>query len=122
MSELQSALEPFRAEILPDLPDACIEEDFAELHRVGELVELERLRRLGEIERRGLFRRDGHLSAAAWLVSRFRSGWGAARTSCRTARALDRMPATAAAFRAGELSLCSARVLIGAREAHPVAF
>ena len=61
MSELRSALEPFRADVLPDLPDTRIEEDFAELQRHGELVELERLRRLAEIERRGLFRHDGHL-------------------------------------------------------------
>ena len=70
MSELRSVLEAFRAEVLPELPDARIEEDFAEIQRVGELLELERLRRLAEIERRGLFARDGHLSAAAWLVDR----------------------------------------------------
>jgi len=43
MSELRSAVEALRSETLPDLPDARIEEDFAELQRVCELLELERL-------------------------------------------------------------------------------
>ena len=65
MSELRSVVDSLRAEALPELPDARIEEDFAELQRVVELLEAERLRRLAEIERRGLFQRDGHLSAAS---------------------------------------------------------
>jgi hypothetical protein len=42
VSELGSAVEPYRCESLAELPDARIEEEFAELHRVGELIELER--------------------------------------------------------------------------------
>src|SRR3954451_15456803 len=100
MSELRSALESLRAEVLPELPDARLEEDFAELHRVGELLELERLRRLAEIERRGLFGRDGHLSATAWLAERVGVAWGPARASTRTARALEHMPVTRDALQA----------------------
>ena len=73
MSELRSTIEAFRAESLPGLPDARLEEDFVELHRAVEQLEAERLRRLGEIERRRLFERDGHLSAAAWLYESQRS-------------------------------------------------
>ena len=69
MSELRSAVESLRAEVLPDLPDARIEEDFSELQRVAELLEIERLRRLAELDRRRVFERDGHLSAASWLAS-----------------------------------------------------
>ena len=105
MSELRSALESLRAEVLPELPDARIEEDFAELQRIGELLELERLRRLAEIERRGLFGRDGHLSGAAWLAERFGVAWGSARGMTRTARALEQMPATRVAVQAGEVTL-----------------
>src|SRR5206468_5420278 len=90
--------------------------------RVGELLELERLRRLPEIERRGLFARDGHLSAAAWLVDRFRLAWGSARVATRTARALDQMPLTQRAVQAGDVTLSAARVLADAREANPTAF
>ena len=76
MSELRSAVEALRAETLPDLPDGRIEQDFAELQQTVELLEVERLRRLAEIERRRLFERDGHLSAASWLASAFRVAWG----------------------------------------------
>ena len=84
MSELRSAVESLRSEVLSDLPDARIEDDFTELQRVAELLEVERLRRLAGLERRRLFERDGHLSAAAWLASRLpRFARGAARGSCR---------------------------------------
>ena len=78
MSGLRSVVEELRSETLPDLPDALIEEDFSELHRAVELLEAERLRRrLAEIDRRRLFERDGHLSAASWLATRFKvaGGW-----------------------------------------------
>jgi hypothetical protein len=53
MSELRSALDAYRSEVLEDLPDARLEEDFSELHRAMEGLEGERLRRLGELDRRG---------------------------------------------------------------------
>ena len=122
MSELRSAVEALRSEALPDLPDARIEEDFAELQRVCELLELERLRRLAEIERRRLFERDGHLSAASWLATRFRVAWGTARAQTHLARALTHMPATRQALEAGDVSLSAARVLVAARDANREAF
>ena len=64
MSELRSAIESLRSESLGSLPDARIEEDFAELQAVCEALEGERLRRLAEIDRRRLFECDGQLSAA----------------------------------------------------------
>jgi hypothetical protein len=93
-SELRSALESFRDQVLGDLPDALLEEDFAELQRSCELLEVQRLRWLAEIERRGLFARDGHLSVVAWLADRLRLSWGAARCSTRRARALEPEPSS----------------------------
>jgi hypothetical protein len=122
VSELRSAIEMMRAETLAELPDAVIEEDFAELQRAAELIDAERLRRLAEIDRRGTFRRDGHLSAAAWLADRFRMSWGAARGQVRMARALEDMPETRRALEEGELSISAVRVLVGARETDPEAF
>jgi hypothetical protein len=122
MSELRSAVEMLRSEVLSELPDARIEEDFAELHRSVEQLEAERLRRLAEIERRRLFERDGHLSAAAWLVATFKVAWGIAREHVRVARALDEMPATRRAVENGDVSLSSARVLATAHGADPEAF
>jgi hypothetical protein len=122
MSELRSAIEELRAEDIGELPDARIEEDFAELQRACELLELERLRRLAEIDRRRLFERDGHLSSASWLARSHRVSWGTARSEVRTARALEEMPATARALADGEISLSATRLLIAARHAEPDAF
>ena len=122
MSGLRSVVEELRAEALPLLPDALIEEDFAELQRAVELLEVERLRRLAEIDRRRLFERDGYLSAASWLASRFKVGWGAARELVRVSRSLEEMPGTREALEAGDVSLSGVKVLAAAREADPEAF
>jgi hypothetical protein len=122
VSEFRSALDALRSETLADLPDARIEEDFAELQRASELLEVERLRRLAEIDRRGLFEHDGHLSAVSWLASRFKVGWGPARDQVRVARALEDMPETRRGLDEGELSMSAVRVLVAARDADPSAF
>jgi hypothetical protein len=122
MSELRSAVDALRSETLPDLPDARLEEDFTELQRAVELLEVERLRRLAEIDRRRLFERDGHLSAASWLASTFKVAWGTAREHLRTARAIEEMPQTRQALDAGELSMSAVRVLVATRDADPSAF
>ncbi|MBI3647628.1 MAG: DUF222 domain-containing protein [Actinobacteria bacterium] len=122
MSELRSAVEALRSETLPELPDARIEEDFAELQRVVDLLEVERLRRLAEIERRRLLERDGHLSVASWLATTFKVGWGTAREHVRIARALEEMPETRRALESGDLSMSAVRVLVAARDSDPSAF
>jgi hypothetical protein len=122
VSEFRSALEALRAEVLIDVPDARIEEDFAELQRASELLDLERLRRLREIERRGLHRLDGHVSAAAWLRSRHRVSAGLAAGSVRLARALEQMGVTREAIASGEVSFSAARVLADVRGTNPEAF
>ncbi len=122
VSELRSAAEALRNEALGELPDARIEQDFAELHRVMEVLEVERLRRLAELDRRRFHARDGHLSTASWLAARFRMAWGAARGDARVARALEHMPATRRALADGTVSLHAARVLVDARDVNHAAF
>ena len=122
MSELRSAIDAYRAESLPELPDALAEEGFAELCRASELIELEKLRRLADLERRGVFAHDGHLSVAAWLAQRFGVADGAAVGAAKLARSLHEMPATTGAIESGDVSLSAARVLVAARHADPEAF
>ncbi len=122
MSELRSAIEGFRSEDLGSLPDARAEEDFVELARARELLESEYLRRLADLDRRGSYRRDGHLSTASWLVSTSRTGWGEARRAVRVARALEAMPRVRDAFETGEISSASVRALADARSPDPDAF
>jgi len=122
MSELRSAIEGLRSEVLADLPDARVEEDFGELHRASEAIEAEKLRRLAELDRRRTYQRDGHLSAASWLAEAHRMSWGAAREQVRVARALGDMPLTRRALEAGEISTSAVRVLVSAQGADPQAF
>ncbi len=112
MSELRSAIDAFAGVALPELPDALAEEDFTELWRASELIELEKLRRLADLERRGVFARDGHLSVAAWLSERFRVARGAAVGAAKIARALEEMPGTRGAIEAGDVSVSAARALV----------
>jgi hypothetical protein len=51
-----------------------------------------------------VWKRDGHGSAARWLASSTGVSVGSAARSLDAARQLEDLPATAAAFRAGELS------------------
>jgi hypothetical protein len=122
VGELRSAIDAFGIRDVADKPDAMLEEDFAELQRVAELLEVERLRHLAEIERRGIHQRDGHLSAASWYATTFRIGWGQAKSDLRTAKAVEDMPETKKALEAGDVSLAAAKVLVQAREADPEAF
>ncbi|MEP6476294.1 MAG: DUF222 domain-containing protein [Actinomycetota bacterium] len=119
---LRSVVEALRLQLLPELPDARIEEEFAELQRSVELLEIERLRRLAEIDRRRLFERDGHLSAASWLAVRHRMAWETARYQVRVGRALEEMPQTRAAMGAGQVSLAAVRLLATAHGVDPEAF
>jgi hypothetical protein len=115
-------VDALRGETLPALPDARIEEDFTELHEAMELLEVERLRRLAEIDRRRLFERDGHLSAASWLASRFKVAWGAAREQVRIASGLGEMLVTRTALERGDISLSAVKMLVAARQEDPKAF
>jgi len=122
VSELRSVVDQLRADVLAELPDARVEEEFIELHRALEQLEAERLRRLADIERRGVYARDGYLSAAPWLVSKHGVSWGTARADVRVARAIEEMAKTKAALDAGDVSLSAVKVLAFAREADPDAF
>jgi len=107
---------------MSELPDARLEQDFAELQRAVELLEAERLRRLAEIDRRGLHERDGFLSAASWLASSHKVAWGNARADLRIARALRDMPRSLSALLEGEVSMSAVKVLAAARQTDPLTF
>jgi hypothetical protein len=115
-------VEASRARSLEDVPDAQLTRDFDALQRAVHDLELERLRRLAEIERRGLHARDGHLSVASWFAARARVAWGDAKRDASVARSLDDMPSTTRALRDGEVSLSAARVLARVRQVDPDAF
>jgi hypothetical protein len=94
MSELRSVIDVLRSEDLARLADAALEERFAELQRASEALEAERLRCLGEVDRRRAYLRDGYLSTTSWFAGRFKVAHSAAGGDVRMARALEEMPKT----------------------------
>ncbi len=122
MSELRSALDELAALDCVELPDARLEEEFAEIQHARRVLEAQHLRYLAEIDRRANFQSEGHLSTASWLRHRFGDGGGSAREQVRTARALSQMPRTQEAFASGDLSRDVVRVLASAHEADPEVF
>jgi hypothetical protein len=122
VSSFRSGLEELRGEDLAHAGDRQVEADFEELESVVRALEVERDRRLVEIDRRRTWERHGHVSTAAWLVSRFRMAWSVATRRVRTALALDEMASTRDGVASGEVSPCAAQVLVDARQAHPEAF
>jgi uncharacterized protein DUF222 len=68
-----------------------------------------------------VWREDGHRTAQNWLAEKTGETVGAAARSLETARRLDELPETEAAFRAGDLSETQAHEITGAAEADPSA-
>jgi hypothetical protein len=66
-----------------------------------------------------VWRESGHRSAAHWVAEATGATVGAAARTLETARALDTLPETDAAFRAGKLSETQAAEVAGAAAADP---
>jgi Domain of unknown function (DUF222) len=126
MSELRSAVDAVANALssheVTEVPDALVEEDFAELMRAEQLISLWQARYLVQLDRRRSFEREGHLSLASWLAARFRIAWGMASRRVKLARALQEMPVAREAAESGEVSMSQVDLLARARDAEPVAF
>jgi len=71
------------------------------------------------IEETKVWREDGHRSAAHWVADATGETVGAAVRTLETARALEQLPETDAAFRAGTLSEAQAAEIASAANADP---
>ena len=71
------------------------------------------------VEQTKVWRESGHRSAAHWVAEETGETIGAASRALETARALEQLPETDAAFRAGELSGTQAAEIAGAAGADP---
>ncbi|MGH9033879.1 MAG: DUF222 domain-containing protein, partial [Acidimicrobiia bacterium] len=71
------------------------------------------------VEETKVWRDGGHRSAAHWVAATTGETVGAATRTLETARALDALPETDAAFRAGQLSEIQAAEIAGAASADP---
>jgi hypothetical protein len=73
------------------------------------------------VEESKVWRDDGHRSAAHWVAETTGETVGAAARTLETARALEQLPDTDAAFRAGALSATQAAEITSAAGADPSA-
>jgi Domain of unknown function (DUF222) len=71
------------------------------------------------VEETKVWREGGHRSAAHWVAEATGETVGAASRTLETARALDVLPATDEAFRAGDLSMTQAAEITSAATADP---
>ncbi len=122
MNALRTCLDDLRSQPLRQLTDEQLEERLTDLARTRRVVEAESARTVAEIERRGSFGVDGHLSVTSFVESRLGVGWSEAAREVRMARALEHMPAAREALGLGEVSSSAIGALAAAREANPEAF
>ncbi len=117
-----AALERVARELDPLLLDgqdaADLLEPFGRGERVCAAAKALLARRVDET---GVWRSNGHRSAAHWVAEATGETVGAAARALETARALDELPATADAFRAGQLSEVQAAEITSAAGNDPQA-
>ena len=82
--------------------------------READAIEAQWLSIVGEYTKSGVWQGDGYVSAAAAIQQRCNMNAGAARAAVRLAKTLRRLPATQAAFDAGEISRAHASVMADA--------
>jgi len=122
MSTLRSVLHALCGEDLSVLSDSSLDDRLVELSRARRVLEAESARVVAEIERRGSYGSDGHLSVTSFVGSRLQVGFCEASREVKLSQALEAMPSVRAAFREGEVSSSAVAVLERARESSPEAF
>ncbi|MGH8888101.1 MAG: DUF222 domain-containing protein [Egibacteraceae bacterium] len=100
--------------------DAALAESVERLHRIETVVAGEKLRRVAQVDARGVWRSEGARSTADLLARRLRLTRGEARAQAETAVGLEGLPETAAAVRAGTIGVGQAQVAVqAAKELRP---
>src|SRR5947207_1553775 len=95
---------------------AALFNDAARAERLCTAIKSRLARRVEETK---VWRESGHRSAAHWVAEATGETVGAASRTLETARALDALPETEAAFRSGRLSEVQAAEVAGAAAAEP---
>jgi len=119
-AQLLGALEQISRQLNPVALDgrqaAAVFDDAARAVRLCTAIKSRLARRVEETK---VWRERGHRSAAHWVAEATGETVGAASRTLETARALDSLPETDAAFRAGLLSEVQAAEVAGAAAAEP---
>jgi 5-methylcytosine-specific restriction endonuclease McrA len=122
MSTLRSGLDELTSQELRFLSDGELDGRLGEARRAIAVLQGECARIVAEVERRGSFAADGHLSVTSWVESRYGVWWSEAAREVRVARGLEHMPGVRAALADGEVSSAGVAMLVDAREANPEEF
>ena len=119
-AQVLGELEQISQELVPRTFDAqravALFGDAARAERLCSAIKARLARRIEETK---VWRDSGHRSAAHWVAEETGETVGAACRALETARALEQLPETDAAFRAGELSGTQAAEIAGAAGADP---
>jgi hypothetical protein len=119
-AQVLSELEQISRQLVPAALDgrqaAAMFDDAARAERLCTAIKSRLARRVEETK---VWRESGHRSAAHWVAEATGETVGAASRTLETARALDALPETEAAFRSGRLSEVQAADLAGAAAAEP---
>ncbi len=117
-----AALEAVARDVDPGRIDGHDAADLLELFGRGERVcAAAKVLLVRRVEETKVWRDGGYRSAAHWVAEATGETVGAACRTLETARALDALPETAAAFRAGSLSATQAAEITSAAGADPTA-
>jgi hypothetical protein len=117
-----AALERIALDLDPALIDGPGAADLLEIFGRGERVCAAAKALLARrVDETGVWRGNGHRTAAHWVAEATGETVGAAARALETARALERLPETDAAFRAGQLSETQAAEITSAAGSDPQA-
>lgn len=119
MGNLVSAIDELAADDLDTVGPRAVAGELPDLWRQLQRLEAELERRLAVVDRAGVWAEDGSISIRAWLRRHTHMAAGEASDRVRTARRLDAMPKTAAAFADGEIGYRHARVIAHAVDQSP---
>ncbi len=122
MSSLRSVVDEFAVEDLGRLEDRQLEDDLVEIDLQMTRLAAQRSRRLAVVDQRGSYRDHGYVSTTAWLAARCNISGREATVRLARARALCLMPATGAAFVAGDIGVSTVNQLVAVRRAQPEVF
>ena len=121
-AQVLGELEQISQELIPRTFDAQrAVELFNDAARAERLCTAIKARLARRIEETKVWRDSGHRSAAHWVAEATGATVGAAARTLETARALEQLPETDAAFRAGQLSDVQAAEITSAASADPSA-
>jgi len=121
-AQVLGELEQISQELIPRTFDARrAVELFNDAARAERLCAAIKARLARRVEETKVWRDSGHRSAAHWVAEATGATVGAAARTLETARALEQLPETAAAFSAGELSDVQAAEITSAAAADPSA-